>query len=131
RFDMYVNGYGSNINSSNTSTYPPDSNINESITAAQYLNKSPLLAPTHPGADGRRMVIAPIIAPGTYPAGTDGRILAWGTFFLRSHMFTTNGNCANNPPCGYMSVEYVGKANIGTPSDPSCGTGLTTAVLYK
>ncbi len=100
RFDVYANGYG---NALQPGTYPPDTNINETITATQYANKSPLTPPSNPGRDDRRIIVAPIIAPGTYPANTNGQILAWGNFFLRSKMFTPNGNCANNPPCGSMS----------------------------
>jgi hypothetical protein len=128
RFDVYANGYGNNLQ---PATYPPDTNIDETITATQYLNKSPLQPPGNPGKDGRRMVVVPIIAPGTYPSDTDGRILAWGTFFLKSKMFVTNGNCQNNSPCGYMSVEYVGKANVSASGSPTCSSGMTTAVLYK
>lgn len=127
RFNVYANGYGNRLN---PTTYPPDTNINETITALQYTNKSPLTAPSNPGRDERRIIVAPIIAPGTYPANTNGQILAWGKFFLRTKMFTSNGNCANNPPCGSMSVEYMGQASMGT-GDPACGSGLTTVVLYK
>jgi hypothetical protein len=77
------------------------------------------------------MVVAPIIAPGSYPADTDGRILGWGKFFLKNRMYVVNGNCANNSPCGYMTVEYVGRANIGGNGTVSCGSGITTAVLYQ
>jgi len=122
RFGLYANGYGSSLV---PSSYPSDTNVNETITYTQYSNANPT------DGNGRRIVIAPIIAPGTYPADTDGRILAWGKFFLKTQMYVTNGNCANNPPCGYMTVEYVGKADVGATGPISCGSGLTTAVLYK
>jgi Flp pilus assembly protein TadG len=128
RFDVYSNGYG---NALQPGIYPPDTNINETITAAQYLNKSPLTPPSNPGRDERRIIVAPIIAPGTYPANTNGQILAWGKFFLRQKMFTTNGNCANNPPCGSMSVEYMGRVTVSANGNTFCGTGLTTPVLYR
>lgn len=119
RFGDYANGYG---NSLTASSYPADLNVTEGITYAQYSSGS---------NNDRRVIIAPIIAPGTYPADTDGRILAWGKFFLKNRMYVVNGNCANNAPCGYMTVEYVGRANIGASGVVSCGSGVTTAVLYK
>jgi Flp pilus assembly protein TadG len=122
RFGTYANGYG---NSLVPSTFPSDTNTTEGITYTQYSNSSPT------EGNDRRLVIAPIIAPGDYPADTDGRILGWGKFFLKNRMFVDNGNCANNPPCGYMTVEYIGKANIGSNGTVSCGSGVTTAVLYK
>lgn len=122
RFGVYANGYGNRLKAA---TYPSDTNISESINATQYANANPT------AGNRRRMIIVPIIAPGTYPAGTDGRVLAWGTFFLRSKMYVTNGNCANNPPCGYMSAEYVGLANVAATGDPTCSSPLTTPVLYR
>jgi len=121
RFGVYANGYGNNLNASN---YASDTNVTENITYNQYIS-------SNPEGNGRRVVIAPIIAPGTYPSDTDGRILAWGKFFLKNMMYVQNGNCANNPPCGYMTVEYVEEANIGATGTVSCGSGLTTSVLYK
>ena len=121
RFGVYANGYGSNLVAS---SFPSDTVTTQNITYNQYIS-------ANPEGNGRRLVVAPIIAPGTYPSDTDGRILAWGKFFLKSQMYVTNGNCANNPPCGYMTVEYVGEANIGATGPISCGSGLTTAVLYK
>jgi Flp pilus assembly protein TadG len=122
RFGDYANGYGNSLTAAN---YPSDTNTTEAITYTQYSNAYPT------AGNDRRLVIAPIIAPGTYPADTDGRILGWGKFFLKTRMFIDNGNCANNPPCGYMTVEYVGRATIGASGTVSCGSGVTTAVLYK
>ncbi len=122
RFGVYANGYGNRLQ---PATYPSDTNISETITATQYANASPT------AGNRRRMIIVPIIAPGIYPAGTDGRVLAWGTFFLTTKMYVTNGNCANNPPCGYMTAEYVGEANVAAYGDPTCSSPLTTPVLYR
>jgi Flp pilus assembly protein TadG len=121
RFGVYANGYGNSLNAAN---YASDTNVTENITYNQYIS-------SNPEGNGRRVVIAPIIAPGVYPSDTDGRILAWGKFFLKNKMYVTNGNCANNPPCGYMTVEYVEEANIGATGTVSCGSGLTTSVLYR
>ena len=122
RFGLYANGYGNNLNAAN---YPSDTNVAENITYAQYIANNPT------EGNQRRVVIAPIIAPGTYPSDTDGRILAWGKFFLKQRMYVVNGNCANNVPCGYMTVEYVEEANRGANGTVSCGSGLTTSVLYR
>jgi hypothetical protein len=122
RFGDYANGYG---NSLVASSFPSDTNTTEGITYTDYSNSVPTQG------NDRRLVIAPIIAPGTYPSTTDGRILGWGKFFLKTRMYVTNGNCANNAPCGYMTVEYVGKANVGATGPISCGAGVTTSVLYK
>ena len=120
RFGIYVGGYGGYLTAAN---YPADDNVSTGITYTQYVNA---------GGNGRRVVVAPIIfAPKSYPADSQGEILAWGKFFLKSPMSAPNGNCANNPPCGYMDVEYVGKADVGANGTVSCGSGLTTAVLYK
>jgi putative Flp pilus-assembly TadE/G-like protein len=120
RFGVYANGYG---NSLVASSYPSDGNVTEGITYDQYINSTT--------ANGRRIVLAPIIPPKDYPANTNGQITGWGKFFLKTKMYVTNGNCANNSPCGYMNVEYIGKADVGATGPVSCGSGLTTAVLYK
>ena len=75
--------------------------------------------------------MAPIVLPGDYPASTDARIEGWGTFFVKKKMYVDfNGNCINNPPCGEIEVEYVGKAQLGNGS-LSCGSGIVTPVLYR
>jgi len=77
------------------------------------------------------MIVAPIIAPGTYPAYTTN-ILAWGVFFLKAQSPVPQGNCSNTPGCGSMPVEYVGKANTGSGTGVvSAGSSLTIPVLYK
>ena len=122
RFGDYANGYGGWLTSSN---FASDTNVSDTITYSQYIDKVPTQG------NERRVVIAPIIAPGDYPANTNGQILAWGKFFLRKRMFVDNGNCANNPPCGEMLVEFVGKADVGATGPVACGSGLRTSVLYR
>src|SRR6266851_674651 len=128
RFNVYANGYG---NSLIPSTFPPDSNIKENISATDYINRTPGQVttpnPNAPGKDDRRMLVAPIILPGTYPAYTSN-IQAWGIFFLRSKVPTPNGNCSNTPGCGSIPVEYVGKANVSASGVVTCSSGLTTPV---
>jgi Flp pilus assembly protein TadG len=127
RFNVYASGYGNQLQ---PATFPPDTNINETITYTQYINGSPITAPSPngPGKAQRRLLIAPIIAPGDYPAYTTN-ILGWGVFFLKSRVPTPNGNC--NPPCGTIPVEYAGEANVSATGDPTCSSPLTTPVLYR
>jgi Flp pilus assembly protein TadG len=131
RFNVYANGYG---NSLDPGTFPPDSNIQENISSTDYKNRTPGQVtppnPNAPGKDDRRMLIAPIILPGTYPSYTTN-IKAWGIFFLRSKVPTPNGNCSNTPGCGSIPVEFVGKANVAASGVVTCSSGLTTPVLYK
>mgnify|MGYP003288437162 CR=1 FL=1 len=122
RFGVYANGYGNSLTSA---SYASDTNVNTTITHDQYVNNNPT------AGNDRRVVIAPIVRPMDYPANTNGQIIAWGKFFLKNKMTTPNGNCANNPPCGYMTVEYLGEATLGATGAVSCGSGLTTAVLYR
>ncbi len=131
RFNVSSNGYGNSLIPSN---FPPDSNIQENISATDYKNRTPGSVtapnPNGPGKDDRRMLVAPVILPGTYPAYTTN-IQYWGVFFLRSKSPTPSGNCPNIPGCGSIPVEYVGKANVSVTGDPTCSSGLTTPVLYK
>jgi hypothetical protein len=99
--------------------------VSETISYTDYVNKNPT------EGNDRRVVIAPLIAPGDYPASTNGQIVGWGKFFLKKKMYTPNGNCADNPPCGYMDVEFVEQANVGATGACSLGSGLTTSVLYR
>ena len=50
-------------------TYPPDTNIKEGITYAQYQAGSPSQSPTHPGVAGRRVVLIPIIRRSQFDGG--------------------------------------------------------------
>lgn len=122
RFGVYATGYGGWLTASN---YPSDTNVSETITYQQYIDQTPTRG------NDRRVVLAPIIAPGTYPATTNGQILGWGKFFLKTRMSTPNGNCADNPPCGYMSVEFIGEAEVNASGPIACSSGLTTVVLYR
>jgi Flp pilus assembly protein TadG len=136
RFDNYVNGYGQNISADKWEKFMPDTNVQEFINHDDYINNrvgkvTPPSIGHRPGQEERRIIVAPIVLPGTYPASTDARIEAWGTFFVKKRMYVEfNGNCEDNPPCGEILVEYVGKAQLGNGS-LSCGSGLLTPVLYR
>jgi Flp pilus assembly protein TadG len=141
RFDSYRNGYA---NSLNPTAYPPDTNVydnNTLITDTQYLAKSPLTAPGNPGQDDRRILIMPIVSPGTYSPVPGATIKKFGAFLLR-HSIDRTGNCAGNGACaGALKLQYLGD-NFVIPNgeyDPSAPcllllggcTSLTKAVLYQ
>lgn len=127
RFNVYANGYGNQLQ---PGAFPPDSNITENGPYSDYKNNVNVTTPSPngPGKKERRLLIVPIILPGFYPAYTTN-IQAWGVFFLKSRVPTPNGNC--DPPCGDIPVEYVGLASTASGGPVTCGSGLTTTVLYK
>jgi hypothetical protein len=125
----YPNGYANQLL---PSTFPPDTNIQENITYTQYKNGTAVMAPNPngPGKFERRMLISPILTPGTYPNYTTN-INHWGVFFMRKRSLISPGNCDPLAGCGALEVEYAGKANVSASGDVSCGSGLSTVVLYK
>jgi len=133
RFNVYGNGYG---NALQPGTYPPDSNVRENITFDDYKNRTAVTAPSPngPGKDDRRILIVPIVAPGTY-TGTpvSAPTLKFGAFFLKRQS-TVSNPCSQGGPCGQLEVEWIdenlviGRGNF----DPGGAvTNLTIAVLYK
>lgn len=138
RLNLYSNGPGS----LNPTTYPPDSNIAQGITATEYLNDSPLTAPGNPGQDDRRVLVMPIIEP--IPAGGSPTvtIVDFGAFVIRNQV-APGTNCGGGGGgvvwCGgELQLEYLGKDfGIGRGFfDPNCAgsteiTTLTKAVLYR
>ena len=111
-------------------TYPPDKNIKEDITYAQYLAGTPSQNPQHPGVHGRRVVIIPICKKSQFDNGRDEvRIDRFGAFFLRNKIQGGNG--------GDLQAEYIGVGVVvgsGT-YDPSAtplpGPPITKPVLYR
>lgn len=132
RFNIYANGYG---NALVPSSFPPDSNVQENITYDQYGDKSAVTPPNPnaPGQDDRRVLLAPIVWPGTYnPPQTVVR--KWGAFFLKKRSNVTNPCNQTNAACGQLTVEWIDeRLVIGRgyydPSAPQ--TSLTVPVLYK
>jgi hypothetical protein len=107
-------------------TYPPDTNIKENITFDQYKNRTSVTAPTQnpPGKDERRIVIAPIVTPGTYQASPGPTIVKFGAFFLKSQI----------PLTAALDVEWIDESLvIGRGGfNPAGGTtSLTVPVLYR
>jgi Flp pilus assembly protein TadG len=132
RFDFQPNGYGNALK--DTTTFPPDSNVRQNITFDQYINRTAVTAPPNhpPGQDDRRILLVPIIAPGTYsPPKT--KIVKWGAFFIKRRIVNTNP-CSVSGNCGVLEVEWIDERLVigrGTASSSGSSSGLTVAVLYK
>ncbi len=119
RFDDYQSGL-------NPATFPPDANIRENITRAQYRNASYFTAPSHTGVWDRRVIIIPIITPDQYNSGIITPT-KFGAFFMTSAV--SNGQSD-------IFAEYMGSpAVLGNGGfNPNGGAGtadITTAVLYR
>ena len=122
RFDEY----GSQVDPVNM---PPDTNIQENITYAQYVAGSPSQAPSHQGVPGRRVVIIPIIKYSEFDQGRNVvKFDRFGLFFLRNKVGNGNG--------GELEAEYidvptmVGRGGVGTGT--AAGNGFVAKpVLYK
>ena len=133
RFNVYANGPGQ----LNPTDFPPDSNIAQGITYDNYKNKTVVTTPNPnaPGQDDRRILIVPIIAPGTY-TGTpvSAPTLKFGAFFLK-RLPTVDNPCSNAADgCAHFEVEWIEESLvIGRGSyTPGGGTSsLTLPVLYK
>lgn len=123
RFDDYASQL-------NAVDFPPDTNIKEGITYAQYLAGSPSQAPSHPGVFGRRVVLIPIIKQSQFSNGrTSVQIDHFGAFFLRNKVPGGNG--------GDLQAEYigvgvvVGNGEYDPGAIPNPGPPITKPVLYR
>jgi len=126
---VYPNGYS---NALVPGTFPPDSNIQTDITYEQYKQGTAVTTPNPngPGKAERRLLISPILTPGVYPNYTTN-INHWGVFFMKNRANVPNGVCDEAAGCGALEVEYIGKTNVAASGAPSCGSELTTVVLYR
>ncbi len=127
---VYPNGYQ---NALQPSVYPPDENILTGITHQQYKDATAVATPSPngPGAPERRYLVAPILqANVVYPNYTTN-IQQWGVFFMKTRAIVPQGACDEFAGCGSLVVEYIGKQNVAATGSPSCGSDLTTVVLYK
>ena len=131
RFNIYAGGYG---NALQPSTFPPDSNVQQNITFDQYSDRTAVTAPSPnaPGQDDRRILIAPIVAPGTYsPPRTV--IIRWAAFFLKRRIVNVNP-CSTSGNCGALEVEWIDETLVigrGTYDPTVAETSLTIPVLYR
>jgi hypothetical protein len=122
RFDEY----GPQVN---PAQQPPDTNVMENITYAQYVAGSPSKPPSNPGVAGRRVVIIPIVKQNEYDPGRGVvKFNRFGLFFLRTKAAGGNG--------GDLVAEFidmavvVGRGRAG--AGPAAGNGfITKPVLYK
>src|SRR5918912_1606853 len=123
RFDDYG---GSQLDPIN---YPPDTNVKESITYAQYRDGTATQSPTHTGVAGRRIVIIPIVKLAQYDQGRNTVTFdRFGVFFLKNKVDNGNG--------GDIQAEYINDIVIAGKGgyDPSGGAAnslLAIPVLYK
>ena len=140
RFNIYANGYG---NALQPSTFPPDSNVQQGITFDQYNNRTVVTAPNPnaPGQDERRILIVPIVWPGTYDSSNcqpgapcpNTIIRKWAAFFLEDQSVVTTP-CNQSSTCGELHVEWIDESLVlGRGGfDPSGGcTNFSVPVLYK
>jgi hypothetical protein len=131
RFNIYGNGYG---NALQPSAFPPDSNVRQNITFDQYINRTAVTAPNPnaPGQDDRRILLVPIVAPGTYSPPTTV-IVKWGAFFLKRRITNVNP-CSTSGNCGKLEVEWIDERLVigrGTYDPNAPSSSLTVAVLYR
>ena len=124
RFDDYA----SQLNPVN---FPPDVNVKEGITYAEYLDANgPKQSPRNPGVAGRRVVLIPIVKESEFGGGRSRvRIDHFGAFFLRSKVPGGNG--------GDLLAEYIGVGVVvgNGEYDPTGTTNpgppITKPVLYR
>jgi Flp pilus assembly protein TadG len=133
RFNEYANGYGNGLQ---PSVFPPDTNVQEGITFDQYDNGTAVTppSPNAPGQDDRRILLVPIVAPGTY-TGTpvSAPTLKFGAFFLKQKAFV-DSPCSQTSNCGDLEVEWIDESLIisrGTFNPNGCSSNFSLAVLYQ
>jgi Flp pilus assembly protein TadG len=123
RFDDYQGGQVDPV------TMPPDTNVKENITYAQYRDGSATQAPSHTGVPGRRVVIIPIVRAAEYDQGRNTVTFnRFGQFFLQSSVGNGNG--------GDIQAEYISDIVVAGKGgyDPNGGAAnnlLAVPVLYK
>jgi Flp pilus assembly protein TadG len=131
RFDIYAKGPGQ----LNATDFPPDTNIKDPLSYDDYKNRTVVEAPSSTGQDDRRILIVPIVAPGTYTGSpVSAPTLAFGAFFLK-RIPTVDSPCSKaEDGCAHFEVEWIEESLvIGRGSfTPGGGTSsLTLPVLYK
>jgi Flp pilus assembly protein TadG len=136
RFDVYQGG---NVNPYD---FPPDPNIYEGVrtgtgnnetatgmTWTEYKAANPFLAPSHPSAPDRRILIIPITpySEFDYANGkTTVTVHSLGAFFLQKKVGGGND--------GVITAEYIGDeviAAVGFDPNNAQTSNVVTVVLYK
>ena len=124
RFDDYGAGQ-------DPALYPPDTNIQEDITYAQYLDPNgPKQAPSHPGIANRRVVLIPIVKVSELDGGrTNVQIDRFGAFFLRSKV---GGGSGQDIQAEYIGIGVVvGSGEYDPTATTNPGPPIRKPVLYR
>ncbi|MGH9879784.1 MAG: pilus assembly protein TadG-related protein [Pyrinomonadaceae bacterium] len=110
--------------------FPPDTNIKEDITYAQYLDPNgPKLAPSHPGVHYRRVVLIPIVKCDLSGGRTDVQIDRFGSFFLRSKV---GGGSGGDIQAEYIGIGIVvGSGEYDPTATTNPGPPIRKPVLYQ
>jgi len=124
RFDDYQ------TSQTNPDDMPPDSNIKEGIDHNTYMNPTSgdIQTPSHPGIDGRRVVVIPIVKQEEYDQGRNVvKFNRFGLFFLKTKVGSGNG--------GELEAEYIGTPHLGQggydPNGAPANGLMAVPVLYK
>ncbi|MDQ3651450.1 MAG: pilus assembly protein TadG-related protein [Acidobacteriota bacterium] len=116
------------IGNPTTSEFPPDLDIRLGITFNDYKN-----GPEAKG-DDRRILIVPIVTPGTYNISDPPGIIRWGAFFLKNSSTVSNPCTASPTACGSLEVEWIEeRLVIGSGSyipGGGAASSLSIPVLY-
>ncbi len=130
RFDSFSGGLSPSV-------APPDLNITNNITYANYKAQSPSTSPTNPGKEDRRIVIFPIVKLSDVhylDGGETQRVEAtkFGVFFLRKRATGSGSSVAD------IQIEYINESIMvgdGSFSPSGCSSGkaslVTVPVLYR
>jgi Flp pilus assembly protein TadG len=114
----------------NPDDMPPDSNIKEGITHNTYMNpgKGDITAPKHPGVDGRRVVVIPIVKQDQYDQGRNVvKFDRFGLFFLKTKVGSGSGG---DLVAEYIDVPQLGQGGFDPNGAPVNGL-MAVPVLYK
>lgn len=125
RFDEYT------TSQVNPDEMPPDANIKEGITHGEYLNPPSndyVQPPSHPGKEGRRVVVIPIVKQEEYDGGRNVvKFNRFGLFFLKTKVGGGSG--------GDLEAEYIGTPQLGQggydPNGAPTNGLMAVPVLYK
>lgn len=114
----------------NPDDMPPDSNIKEGIDHTTYMNpgSGDKQAPSHPGIDGRRLVVIPIVKQEEYDQGRNVvKFNRFGLFFLKTKVSGGNGG---ELEAEYVDVPQLGQGGYDPNGAPTNGL-MAVPVLYK
>jgi hypothetical protein len=109
--------------------------VGDNITYADYDDLTTLTAPNPngPGEEDRRILIVPIVNPGTHTGSpVSAMTQKFGAFFLKRPARVDNP-CSRTGGCARLEVEWIDETLVlGSGMVTACSTStLTLAVLYK